>query len=120
MIRRGVLNFVFAKQKQYRPHFVGRCSNFSSPAHNRLRPPKVLELTAEEMDSLDEDELVEAMASIDVLIGELVKSPKDVWNSITASYEDLYLNRCYILAMRARIPKVRSLGLLGGRAEQQS
>eukprot|EP00903_Cladosiphon_okamuranus_P014508 g13457.t1 len=65
----------------------------------------VLEITAEEMDSLDEDELVEAMASIDVLIGELVKSPKDVWNSITASYSDLYLNRCYILAMRARIPK---------------
>ncbi|CAM9130911.1 unnamed protein product [Scytosiphon promiscuus] len=65
----------------------------------------VLELTAEEMDSLDEDELVEAMASIDVLIAELVRSPKDVWNSITASYEDLYLNRCYILAMRARIPK---------------
>lgn len=58
------------------------------------------------MDSLDEDELVEAMASIDVLIGELVKSPRDVWNSITASYSDLYLNRCYILAMRARIPKV--------------
>ena len=66
----------------------------------------MLELTAEEMDSLDEDELVEAMASIDVLIGELVKSPRDVWNSITASYSDLYLNRCYILAMRARIPKV--------------
>lgn len=63
------------------------------------------------MDSLDEDELLEAMASIDVLIGELIKSPKDVWNSITASYSDLYLNRCYILAMRARIPKVcRSCG----------
>lgn len=81
------------------------------PPHSRPRPlypipAKVLELTAEEMDSLDEDELVEAMASIDVLIGELVKSPKDVWNSITASYSDLYLNRCYILAMRARIPKV--------------
>lgn len=94
----------------------------------------MLELTAEEMDSLDEDELVEAMASIDVLIAELVRSPKDVWNSITASYEDLYLNRCYILAMRARIPKVVCWGLLrecpsqtrvcfvglvGGRAEQE-
>ncbi|CAM9251597.1 unnamed protein product [Ectocarpus sp. 4 AP-2014] len=65
----------------------------------------VLELTAEEMDALDEDELLAAMSSIDVLIAELVKSPKDLWNSITASYSDLYLNRCYILAMRARIPK---------------
>lgn len=83
------------------------------------RPPppppssKVLELTAEEMDALDEDELLAAMSSIDVLIAELVKSPKDLWNSITASYSDLYLNRCYILAMRARIPKVR-----GGREAQ--
>lgn len=58
------------------------------------------------MDALDEDELLAAMSSIDVLIAELVKSPKDFWNSITASYSDLYLNRCYILAMRARIPKV--------------
>ncbi|CAN0278710.1 unnamed protein product [Pylaiella littoralis] len=65
----------------------------------------VLELTAEEMDSLDEEELVEAMASIDVLIGELTKISKDSWNRVTASYSDLYLNRCYILAMRSRIPK---------------
>lgn len=69
-------------------------------------PRQVLELTAEEMDSLDEEELVEAMASIDVLIGELTKISKDSWNRVTASYSDLYLNRCYILAMRSRIPKV--------------
>lgn len=67
---------------------------------------KVLELTAREMASLDEDELLEAMSTVDVLVGELVRSPKDVWQSICVEYTDLYLNPYYILSMRARIPKV--------------
>ena len=60
------------------------------------------------MASLDEEELTETMVSVDVLIGELLKSPKDLWNSITAEYSELYLDRYYIIAMRARIPKVES------------
>lgn len=67
----------------------------------------MLELTAEEMDGLDEEKLMEAMASVDVLIGELVDRPKDIWNSIVSQYTDLYLNPYYIISMRARIPKVR-------------
>ena len=67
----------------------------------------MLELTAEEMDALDEDKLTEAMTSVDVLISELLERPRDMWDPIVAEYTDLYLNPYYIISMRARIPKAR-------------
>lgn len=66
-----------------------------------------MELTAAEMAALDEDKLVDAMSTVDVLVGELVGRPKDIWPNICVQYTDLYLNPYYILSMRARIPKVR-------------
>lgn len=71
----------------------------------------VLELTAAEMDSLDEEKLTDAMVSVDVLMRELLTCPKDMWDAVTAQYAELYLNPYYILAVRARIPKVRRIRL---------
>ena len=99
------------------PFFFTQFSfNFRSSPFNFILNVSVLELTADEMASLDEEELTKTMASVDILIGELLKSPKDIWNSITAVYSELYLDRYYILAMRARIPKVRMRVWRGTRA----
>lgn len=66
----------------------------------------MLELTAKEMASIDEDELTSVMLTVDVLVEELLRVDRERWTAICMEHADLYVNRYYIISMRARIPKV--------------
>jgi hypothetical protein len=68
----------------------------------------VLELTEAELNAIDPDLLELQMARLDGLLYELGRAPTELRPTILAEYNDVLLDEYYVLAMRARIPRLES------------